>query len=130
MSRRIELLIAACLYCLGIVKLTRWWTRRKGARLVVLCYHRAGGGTLKQHLLYLRRHYRILHLEAALQELHSPRKNTVRREGSSTMLALTFDDGYFDNYTHAYPLACALRVPITLFLVPGYIESGNRFWWY
>ncbi len=130
MSRRIELLLAACLYYLGIVKLARWWTRRKGARLVVLCYHRAGGGTLRQHLLYLRRHYRILHLETALQELYSPRKNIFRVKKHSTMLALTFDDGYFDNYTHAYPLACALRVPITLFLVPGYIESGSRFWWY
>lgn len=130
MSRRIELLLAACLYYLGIVKLARWWTQRQGARLVVLCYHRAGGGTLRQHLLYLRRHYRILHLETALQELYEPRKNTFRGKQQPTMLALTFDDGYIDNYTHAYPLACALRVPITLFLVPGYIESGSRFWWY
>lgn len=130
MSRRIELLLAACLYYLGIVKLARWWTRRQEPRLVVLCYHRAAGGSLKQHLLYLRRHYRILHLEAALQELYSPRKNALRGKQQPAMLALTFDDGYFDNYTDAFPLARALRVPITLFLVPGYIESGNRFWWY
>jgi len=42
---------------------------------------------------------------------------------------LTFDDGYRDNYTRAFVLACELKVPITIFLIPGYIESGNCFWW-
>jgi peptidoglycan/xylan/chitin deacetylase (PgdA/CDA1 family) len=130
MSRRIELVLAACLYYGGIVKLAHWWTRRKGPRLVVLCYHRAGGGSLKQHLLYLRRHYRILHLEVALEELFQPGKKAMRWEKQSPMLALTFDDGYFDNYSVAFSLVSSLKVPITLFLVPGYIESGSRFWWY
>ncbi len=130
MSRRIEIALAGCLYYCGIVKLARWWTQRKGPRLVVLCYHRSEGGSLSQHLLYLRRHYRILHLEAALATLYQPRKQSFRWEKQPTMLALTFDDGYYDNYTEAFPLACALQVPITLFLVPGYIESGARFWWY
>jgi peptidoglycan/xylan/chitin deacetylase (PgdA/CDA1 family) len=131
--RRLELALAACLYYSGIVKLARWWTRRQGQRLVVLCYHRAEGGFLRQHLLYLRRHYRILHLEAALDALYQPRKGALRKGGRlalpTTLLALTFDDGYYDNYTGAFALASELQVPITLFLVPGYIESGDRFWW-
>jgi len=130
MSRRIEIALAGCLYYSGIVKLARWWTRRKGPRLVVLCYHRAEGGSLSQHLRYLRRHYRILHLEAALEALYQPRKQTFRGGKQPTMLALTFDDGYYDNYTGAFKLASALQVPITLFLVPGYIDNGSRFWWY
>jgi peptidoglycan/xylan/chitin deacetylase (PgdA/CDA1 family) len=134
MLRRLELVLAACLYYSGIVRLARWWTRRQGQRLVVLCYHRAGEGSLRQHLLYLRRHYRILHLEAALEALYQPRKD-VHRHGRQrglppTLLALTFDDGYSDNYTEAFALARELQVPITLFLVPGYIDSGSRFWWY
>ncbi len=44
-------------------------------------------------------------------------------------LVLTFDDGYHDNYTHGFKLASELQVPITIFLIPGYIESGSRFWW-
>src|SRR5205823_4177173 len=39
------------------------------------------------------------------------------------------DDGYHDNYTHAFALAQKLQVPITIFLIPGYIESGDCFWW-
>ncbi len=130
MSRSIEFALAACLYYSGIVKLARWWTRRRGPRLVVLCYHRATGGSLRQHLLYLRRHYRILHLEAALEALYRQEKSTFPWQKQRPLLALTFDDGYYDNYTEAFALARALQVPITIFLVPGYIESGRRFWWY
>ena len=25
--------------------------------------------------------------------------------------------------------ACRLQVPVTLFLIPGYLESGDYFWW-
>jgi peptidoglycan/xylan/chitin deacetylase (PgdA/CDA1 family) len=42
---------------------------------------------------------------------------------------LTFDDGYRDNYTYAFPLARLLHMPITIFVVPGYVESGEYFWW-
>jgi peptidoglycan/xylan/chitin deacetylase (PgdA/CDA1 family) len=80
-------------------------------------------------LLYLRRQYRVLHLEAALEELYTPNKNRRRREDRRAPLVLTFDDGYHDNYTHGFKLASELRVPITIFLIPGYIESGCRFWW-
>lgn len=130
MSRRIELALAACLYFSGIVKLARWWTRRQGQRLVVLCYHRAEGGSLRQHLLYLRRHYRICHLEDALKALYRPQWETFRGKKPPTLLALTFDDGYYDNYTAAFALATDLQVPVTIFPVPGYIDSGSRFWWH
>ena len=129
MSRRLGLLIAACLYYSGLVKLARWWTQRSGKRLVVLCYHCAAGGHLRRHLLYLSRYYRILHLEAALEELYKPYNSESQRRDRRTLLALTFDDGYHDHYTYGFPLACELQIPITNFLVPGYIESGSRFWW-
>lgn len=127
-SRRLELVLAAGLYYSGIVRLARWWTERQGPRLVILCYHRATGGSLRKHLLYLRCHYRILHLEEALETLYKP-QNAVFRGRRQTLLALTFDDGYQDNYTEAFALATSMRIPITLFLIPGYVESGNRYWW-
>src|SRR6266581_40222 len=128
MRRQIGVFVAACFYYSGLVKLARWWTRRAGPRLIVLNYHRASGGDLRRHLLYLRRHYRMLHLEEALEELYSS-KATERVCDRRTPLVLTFDDGYRDNYTHAFPLACELRVPITIFLVPGYMERGYPFPW-
>lgn len=128
MYRQVENFIAGFLYYSGLVKLALWWRRRSGKNLVILNYHRASGGDLRQHLLYLRRHYRLLHLEMGLKELYMPPQGGVQRD-QRTPLVLTFDDGNRDNYTDGFKLACELQVPITMFLIPGYIESGSRFWW-
>ncbi len=129
MRKHMLTFLAACLYYTGLVKLARWWTRRSGQRLIILNYHRATGGDLLWHLLYLRRHYRILHLETALEELYTSHENGKRARDQRTPLVLTFDDGYYDNYTHGFALACELQIPFTIFLVPGYVESGDYFWW-
>ena len=129
MCNRVRIGISAFFYYSGLIKLMRWWIQRLGHRLVILYYHRASGGDLRSHLLYLRRHYRILHLETALEELYTPYKKGGQRKDRRTLLALTFDDGYYDNYTHAFPPACQLRIPITIFLIPGHMECGNSFWW-
>src|SRR5260370_23377758 len=129
MRRQVGVFVAACFYYSGLVKLARWWTQRSGPRLIILTYHRASGGDLRHHLLYLRRHYRMLHLEEALEELYTPSKDGEDRCDRRTPLVLAFDDGYRDNYTHAFALACELQIPITIFLIPGYVESGDYFWW-
>ncbi|MFL5628706.1 MAG: polysaccharide deacetylase family protein [Ktedonobacteraceae bacterium] len=129
MFKQFEILVAACLYYSGLVKLARWWTQRSGPRLIVLCYHRAAGKYLRQQLLYLSRSYRVLHLETALEELYKPREDELQRKDRRTLLVLTFDDGYHDNYTDGLALARETQTPLTVFLLPGYIESGSRFWW-
>jgi peptidoglycan/xylan/chitin deacetylase (PgdA/CDA1 family) len=129
MRKRILTFIAACLYYSGLIKLARWWIRRSGQHLVILNYHQATGGDLRRHLLYLRRHYRVLHLEAALEELYFPSKHGKQVDERRTPLVLTFDDGYHDNYTHGLTLARELQIPFTIFLVPGYVENGDYFWW-
>jgi peptidoglycan/xylan/chitin deacetylase (PgdA/CDA1 family) len=132
MIRRLEIVFAACLYYSGLVKLALWLTRRSGPRLVILCYHRAAGTYLRQHMLYLSRHYRVLHLESALQELFSQHGEAPLQKSNahpSTLLALTFDDGYHDNYTHGFALARETQTPISVFLLPGYIERKELFWW-
>ena len=127
MRKRVGIVVAACLYYSGLVALSRWLMQRTKRRLIILNYHRARGGNLRRHLLYLRRHYRVMHLEEALQELYMvPHRETKDKR---IPLVLTFDDGYYDNYTHLFPLACRLQVPVTLFLIPGYLESGDYFWW-
>src|SRR5947208_298270 len=87
MRKRVLTFIAACFYYSGLVKLACWWTQRSGKRLVILNYHRATGGDLRHHLLYLRDHYRILHLEEALQELYSPHKQG-KKQGSTPRQAV------------------------------------------
>jgi peptidoglycan/xylan/chitin deacetylase (PgdA/CDA1 family) len=129
MRKLILICIAACFYYSGLVCIARWWVRRSGQELIILNYHRATGGDLRRHWLYLRRYYRIMHIEAELEELYAARKERRHFADNRTPLVLTFDDGYCDNYTHGFALARELEVPFTIYLIPGYVESGEHFWW-
>ena len=129
MRKIARLLVAACFYYCGLVGLCRWRMRHRGPRLLILNYHRASLGDIRQHMRYLKQHYRILHLTEALEELYSPATTAGKTAGKRTPVVMTFDDGYYDNYTHAFKAAVELQVPITIFLIPGYLDSGEHFWW-
>ena len=68
MRTRIGIIAAAFFYYSGLVALARWLKRHSDPCLIVLNYHSAVGGDLRKHLSYLRRHYRMLHLEEGLEE--------------------------------------------------------------
>ena len=78
MRERLRVLIAAGFYYSGLVKLAHRWIRHSGRHLIILNYHRATGGDLQRQLLYLRRHYRILPLEGALEEFYCADKSAVQ----------------------------------------------------
>lgn len=40
-------------------------------------------------------------------------------------IAVTFDDGYLDNLETAAPILASLNIPFTVFVTPGFIQSGN-----
>lgn len=129
MRKRLWLLVAACFYYSGLVKLAYWWMRRSSPCLIILNYHRAMGNNLYHQLRYLQRHYRILPLEKALEELYAQAEKKMQVGDRRIPLVLTFDDGYRDNYTLGFALARKLQIPITIFLIPGYLDSGEYFSW-
>jgi peptidoglycan/xylan/chitin deacetylase (PgdA/CDA1 family) len=129
MRKKVGIILAALFYYSGLIRFARKRFQRNNQSLIVLNYHRAAGGDLRRHLLYLHRHYRIMHLEEALKELFDTGFDHRNNQDRRTKLTLTFDDGYHDNFTHAFKLACELQIPITNFLIPGYIESGKPFRW-
>jgi peptidoglycan/xylan/chitin deacetylase (PgdA/CDA1 family) len=44
-------------------------------------------------------------------------------------VAITFDDGYSDNFTHAMPILQELGFVATVFVVADMIDSPEPFWW-
>ncbi len=44
-------------------------------------------------------------------------------------LVISFDDGYEDNYSHAYAILKTHRVPAIFFLAANYIGTDRLFWW-
>ena len=49
---------------------------------------------------------------------------------STRWVCVTFDDGYRDNYTLAYPLLKRLGVPFTVYVATGFIDNQLPMWWY
>ena len=45
-------------------------------------------------------------------------------------VCITFDDGYRDNFSFAYPMLKRLNVPFTVYVTTGFIDNKLPMWWY
>jgi peptidoglycan/xylan/chitin deacetylase (PgdA/CDA1 family) len=115
------------------------WKWRKPGSLVVLMYHRVlpkdspartreqpgmyvSPETLDLHLSELTRRFELIHLDDWLRR---------SRDGMpipKLACAITFDDGWRDNYEFALPVLAKRNAPATIFLVPSYVGTAQRFW--
>lgn len=51
------------------------------------------------------------------------------RQLPSRAALITFDDGYYDNYSNAFPVLQKRNLPAIIFLATDYMESSNPFYW-
>ena len=122
------------------LRLTGALCRAPVGRLVVLCYHRVvddDGPTptfaedvaglrrsmFETQLRWMQKYTRIISLDELVQNYRRGRKL------SRTSVLLTFDDGYVDNYTVAYPVMKRLGIPATFFVPTKLIEERALGWW-
>lgn len=112
-------------------------TRRGGFR--VLLYHSVGlrrrgdtlgltvpGDDFKMQVRSLKeRDARVARLEGLVDAV------TDKKGNCGGFLAVAFDDGYKDNFTHAAGILSELNVPATFFVRAGVLSglaSGDRYW--
>ena len=77
----------------------------------------------RQQMRYLARHFELLTF-ADLRRCDADGRPWPERGA-----IVTFDDGYLDNYTHAYPVLRELGLPATVFLATGHVGGHAPFWW-
>jgi peptidoglycan/xylan/chitin deacetylase (PgdA/CDA1 family) len=107
--------------------------RRRVSGAVILLYHRVAipqadpwsicvsPQNFADQLEALRQSRRVVSLGQLVSELEE-------RRLSPEAVAITFDDGYSDNFHTAKPLLERFSVPVTFFLATGYI-GRREFWW-
>lgn len=75
----------------------------------------------EKQIVHLAKNYKIISLDEIVHRI----KN---RRSLRSCVAITFDDGFRDNYEIAYPILKKYNVPATIFLTTGYIDSGAAPW--
>jgi peptidoglycan/xylan/chitin deacetylase (PgdA/CDA1 family) len=75
------------------------------------------------HMRYLRKRFSIVTLERLLELW---RTDVI--DPGTAYCAITFDDGWLDNYDYAFPLLKTHGVPATIFLATDYIGTPRWFW--
>lgn len=133
----IKYTIASILFYTGILFVIK--TLKLRNRMVILMYHRVlddneklatfshpgicvDKDTFEKQLLFLKKHFRVLPEVDFLEHL----EEGIPFHNSSCLI--TFDDGWLDNYTNAFPLLKENNLSATVFLATDYIGTGKKFW--
>ena len=104
--------------------------RRTG---VIVAFHRVQDGhdpeglslsreMFERHCRFFRSHFNVVPLRELVSRLE--RGETLNRH-----LAITFDDGYRDNFENARPVLEKLSLPATFFVVSRWIDTDAWPWW-
>lgn len=75
----------------------------------------------EEHIRYLAGSFRCVTFSQLLKELYS---NKIIPK----TVCVTFDDGYANNFLHAFPILGKYRVPATIFLTAGLINTKKLLW--
>lgn len=105
----------------------------RGSGITILLYHgvsaEQGAGIFNyrkkfisptafaQQLSWLKKHFLVVTLQEAL-DMHAQGEHPAR-----SVVAITFDDGYFNNYAEAFPLLRDAGVPATFFLTTDFVDK-------
>jgi peptidoglycan/xylan/chitin deacetylase (PgdA/CDA1 family) len=79
--------------------------------------------TFDRHLRFLTAHFEVLTFADLLTKW-----DTRRWSDTARYCVLTFDDGWLDNYLHAYPLLRAYGLPATIFLPTDLVGTHEWLW--
>jgi peptidoglycan/xylan/chitin deacetylase (PgdA/CDA1 family) len=108
--------------------------KKKREGIVALMYHRVNDRLpasdlvvpvekFREQMEYLKRNCEVVSME---QFLLSHKVTRSQGHTKKQKVVITFDDGYMDNYTNAYPVLKELGLPATIFLITGMIGTDKK----
>jgi peptidoglycan/xylan/chitin deacetylase (PgdA/CDA1 family) len=83
----------------------------------IVAYHRIERDSFVAQMEYLKKWYAVVSLQQAVEDLN-------RRQ-----VVITFDDGYRDVWTHAYPVLKRLGLCATVFITYDLTDNNRFAWW-
>lgn len=133
----IKYAVANLLYAVGLLQLWQFVVLRRKA--VILMYHRVltleemrrSGShpammvdceTFAEQMAVVKRRFKVLSVEEFADRMER------RRPFDSSSCLITFDDGWQDNFTNAYPVLRRYELPAVVFLPANFIGRKRLFW--
>lgn len=108
--------------------------RRFNPGSLILMYHRINKEDLDPWGLCVtpenfESQIRIIKRFAEIVSLDELLFNTMKKASGDRLAAITFDDGYADNFYFARPILESYSIPATFFISAGNVMNNTHFWW-
>jgi peptidoglycan/xylan/chitin deacetylase (PgdA/CDA1 family) len=119
------------------MKIRKWvrrFRRKFEPRGIVLMYHRIAEintdpwqlavqpDHFEEQLIVLKKKFNVIPVSDLVNQL-------TNKTLKSKSVAITFDDGYNDNFVHARPLLEKYHCPASFFIATKFIGTREMFWW-
>lgn len=72
---------------------------------------------------FIQNNYEFLSLDDVYERLQNPQKSNKR------FICFTFDDGYLNNYTLAYPIFKKHNIPFAVYIATNMVSQQSPIWW-
>jgi peptidoglycan/xylan/chitin deacetylase (PgdA/CDA1 family) len=76
----------------------------------------------KREISFINKWFNIISMDELIDRL------AKKKNFDKPSMAITFDDGYRDNYTLAYPILKQYNLPATIYLISGLIGTTQKVW--
>jgi peptidoglycan/xylan/chitin deacetylase (PgdA/CDA1 family) len=119
---------------MGVRSAARWIKNRLKPGALILLYHRVTELPRDPYALAVTPerfddHLEVLARRARLVPMTELAKRLAEGQVEPRTVAITFDDGYLDNFEQALPILTKHGVPATVFVASGYVGKDREFWW-
>lgn len=135
MKKKMKDFAAPLLFHSGFPYLKKIYRRAWGkGKIFILMYHRVDKQSypfyetavhphaFERQMQFLKKNFSVIDL-ADLKRLN------VKEKSATDHVVITFDDGYRDNYLHAFPILKKYGLKATIFLATDYIGTGKLLWY-